>query len=296
MSIFTPEELEGMKDCAWVLREIVRDLEKTVRPGQKTADLDKFASELVEQYGVRAAFRGYRGYPACTTTSVNEEVIDGVPGSRVLKEGDLLKMQLGIESDGLHSYWANTYALPPVSDRVTALVDATRRAVGEAAKAALPGTLVEELSRRIQQTVESAGFEVVRQYCGHGIGRRMHEEPQIPCYVDQRLAGRYRLNAREVIKRTNVGDRIAAKVLGEVGAALVGRRRTHGGRPAGHPERARRRARCRRQSAGGARGLSRVAVSPTPAPPRNCARRTGSPRKGGAPRASGRRPFRRAPC
>jgi methionyl aminopeptidase len=220
MSIFTPEELEGMKDCAWVLREIVHDLEKAVKAGVRTAELDQFASDLIEQYGVRAAFRGYRGYPACTTTSVNEEVIDGVPGPRVLKEGDLLKMQLGIESDGLHSYWANTYAIPPVSERATALVEATRRAVGEAAKSAKPGTLVEELSRRIQETVESAGFEVVRQYCGHGIGRRMHEEPQIPCYVDQRLAGRYRLNAREVIAVQVLTLEKAAR-LSSVGGGLT---------------------------------------------------------------------------
>jgi methionyl aminopeptidase len=170
-----------------------------VRIGAKTADIDQHTSQLVEQYGVRAAFRGYRGYPACTTTSVNEEVIDGVPGARVLKEGDLLKLQLGIESDGFHSYWASTYPIGAIAEPAQRLVEATRRAVAEAVQKAKPGALVEEISRTIQTTIEGAGFEVVRQYCGHGIGRRMHEEPQIPCYVDQRLAGRYRLNLREVV-------------------------------------------------------------------------------------------------
>ena len=199
MSIFTSDELEGMKDCAWVLKEIVRDLEKGIRPGAKTGDIDKHTADLVEQYGVRAAFRGYRGYPACTTTSVNEEVIDGVPGARVLKEGDLFKLQLGIENDGFHSYWAGTYPVGTIAENARTLMEATRRAVAEAVKKASAGALVEEVSRAIQSTIEGAGFEVVRQYCGHGIGRRMHEEPQIPCYVDQRLAGRYRLSAREVI-------------------------------------------------------------------------------------------------
>ncbi len=199
MSIFTSEELEGMKDCAWVLQQITQDLAKGVHPGARTADIDKLTSDLIEQYGVRAAFRGYRGYPACTTTSINEEVIDGVPGSRVLKEGDILKLQLGIENDGFHSYWANTYPIGAVAENAATLIAATRRAVAAGVAAAQPGGLVEDISRAIQTAVEAAGFEVVRQYCGHGIGRRMHEEPQIPCYVDQRLAGRYRLSMREVV-------------------------------------------------------------------------------------------------
>jgi methionyl aminopeptidase len=199
VAIFTAEELEQMKDAAWALSEIVRDLEKAVRAGVTTAFVDKAAAELVEQYGVRAAFRGYRGYPASTTTSVNEEVIDGVPGPRVLRDGDALKLQLGIESDGLHCYWANTYAIGGVEERVARQIEATRRAVAAAVRHCRPGELVEEVSRAIQQAVEGAGLEVVRQYCGHGIGRRMHEEPQIPCYVDQRLAGRYRLSVREVV-------------------------------------------------------------------------------------------------
>lgn len=200
MTIFSPEELEGMRDCAWVLREIVGDLERTVRAGLKTGDLDRAAAQLVESYGVRAAFRGYRGYPACITASVNEEVIDGVPGDRELKDGDLLKLQLGVESDGLHAYWANTYGIGPgVPPRAQELLATARRAMAAAVARCVTGQPVEEISRAIQDTIEGGGFEVVRQYCGHGIGRRMHEEPQIPCYVDARLAGRYRLSEREVI-------------------------------------------------------------------------------------------------
>ncbi len=189
-----------MRDCSWVLQEIVRDLEKGIRAGARTADVDARANALVESYGVRAAFKGYRGYPACITASVNEEVIDGVPGDRELRDGDVLKLQLGVESDGLHAYYASTYAIgPSVPERARALLDAARRAMTAAAAVCTPGRPVEEVSQSIQDTIQGGGFEVVRQYCGHGIGRRMHEEPQIPCYVDARLAGRYRLSEREVL-------------------------------------------------------------------------------------------------
>ncbi|MBI2933406.1 MAG: type I methionyl aminopeptidase [Planctomycetes bacterium] len=200
MSIFTPEELEGMRDCAWVLREIVRDLEKQIRPGLPTAEIDRVAAELVESYGVRSAFKGYRGYPACITASVNEEVIDGVPGERELQDGDVLKLQMGVESDGFYAYWANTYAIGTgTAPQALALLEAARRAMAAAVTRCTPGQPVEEISRVIEDTLRGAGFEVVRKYCGHGIGRRMHEDPQIPCYVDARVVGRYRLSEREVV-------------------------------------------------------------------------------------------------
>ncbi len=228
MTIFAAEELDAMRDCAWVLKEIVRDLEKALKPGLATRALDKLAGELVENYGVRAAFKGYRGYPATITASVNEEVIDGVPGDRELKDGDLLKLQLGVESDGLHAYWANTYEIgTSAPERAKELLASARRAMQEAARRCTPGQPVEEISRAIEDTISGAGFVVVRQYCGHGIGRRMHEEPQIPCYVDPRLAGRYRLSEREVLALQVLALDKPARLSNKGGLTVVAPKGTH---------------------------------------------------------------------
>lgn len=199
MSVFTPDEFEAMRDCAWVLGEILRDLEPSIRPGATTGEIDRVAGDLIDGYGVRAAFRGYRGYPACTTTSVNEEIIDGTPGPRTLVEGDLLKLQLGIESDGMHAYWADSYPIGKVADPVTRLVAVARQAVAAAVAQCRPETPVQALTAAIQSAVERGGLEVVKQYCGHGIGRRMHEDPQIPCHVDPGWRSSARLSPREVV-------------------------------------------------------------------------------------------------
>ncbi len=223
MSILTVDELEGMRDCAWVLREITRDLEKKIRAGVRTAEIDRAASQLVEAYGVRAAFKGYRGYPASTTVSINEEVIDGVPGEREIKDGDVVKLQLGIESDAFFGYWANTYAIGTSVPQVARdLIAAARLALATAVTRCTPDQPVEEISRVIEDAIRTAGFEVVRQYCGHGIGRRMHEEPQIPCYVDARLAGRYRLSDREVVALQVLAMDRPVRLTNKGGLTVVG--------------------------------------------------------------------------
>ncbi len=199
MAVYAPEELDGMRDLAWVLREIARDLARAVKPGATTASLDRLAADLVETYGVRSSFKGYRGYPATITTSVNEEVIDGVPGPRPLAEGDVLKLQLGITDEGHFAYWAHTYGVGTLPGEAAVLVSTAGKALKDAVDAARPGADVSVLSERIERVLKAEGAEPVRQYCGHGIGRRMHEEPRIPCYVEARLAGRYALQAGEVL-------------------------------------------------------------------------------------------------
>lgn len=199
MSVLTPEELEAMRDCTWVLREIGRDLRAAIVAGRATREIDQIAGELVETYGVRAAFKGYRGYPATITTSVNEEVIDGLPGKRELADGDVLKLQLGIESEGYYAYAATTHLIGNTPPEAVSLLACARRALVAAVDRCAVGTPVAEISAAIQRVIEGDGFHVVRQYCGHGIGRRMHEDPQIPCFVDPAPAPTYRLADREVV-------------------------------------------------------------------------------------------------
>ena len=199
MAVFEPDELERMRDCAWMLREIVRDLEKAIAPGATTRQLDRTAATLVQTYGARASFKGYRGYPCAITASINEEVINGIPGDRALADGDLLKLQLGIENDGLYAYWAGTYPVGTVPQKAQDLLRAGRKALEAAVLEARPRKGPEDLSQTIQRVLQEAGQEPIRQYCGHGIGRQMHEEPRIPSYFDPRVAGRYQLSAGEVL-------------------------------------------------------------------------------------------------
>lgn len=199
MAVFTSDELEGMRDCAWVLGEIARDLGRGIRAGVTTQDLDRAAAALLEAHGVRSSFKGYRGYPCIVTTSVNEEVIDGVPGERRLADGDLLKLQLGVEEGGFYAYWAGSYAVGEVDARKRALIDLGHRALGEGIAAAVPGRGPEQISMAIQRVLSAGGAHPIRQYCGHGIGRQMHEEPRIPCYYEPGMAGRTVLRPGEVL-------------------------------------------------------------------------------------------------
>lgn len=199
MAVFTPDELEGMRDCAWVLGEIARDLGRGIRPGITTRDLDRAAASLLEAHGVRSSFKGYRGYPCIVTTSVNEEVIDGVPGDRRLDAGDLLKLQLGVEEGGFYAYWAGSYPVGDVDARKRDLLAVVHRALAAGVAAALPGRGPEQISMVIQRELLAGSAHPIRQYCGHGIGRQMHEEPRIPCYYEPGMAGRYVLRPGEVL-------------------------------------------------------------------------------------------------
>jgi len=151
-----------------------------VRPGVTTAELDRRARELIEQAGARPAFPEVRDYPATLCTSINEEVVHGIPGKRVLREGDIISIDCGLVKEGFYADMAVTHAVGEVSAEAARLIEVTRRALEAAIAQVREGAHLGDVSAAIQRTAESAGMSVVRDYTGHGIGRRLHEEPQIP--------------------------------------------------------------------------------------------------------------------
>jgi methionyl aminopeptidase len=151
-----------------------------VRPGARTRDLNALAEELLRKYKARSAFKGYNGYPAVLCTSVNEEVVHGIPSDRVLKEGDIVSLDFGAVWEDYYGDAAITVPVGSISAEARRLLRVTEEALGKAIEQARPGNHVGDISAAIQGYVESRGFSAVRDFVGHGIGRFMHERPQIP--------------------------------------------------------------------------------------------------------------------
>ena len=162
------------------LADVVDRLEEACVAGITTGDLDRLADELIRQGGARPGFLGYNGFPKSICVSVNDEVVHGIPGPRRIVEGDLVSLDLGLVLDG---FWADTGITVPVGQvtpEALRLVEVTREALEVGIRKAVPGGRLYDISAAIQQHVEANGFSVVRQFVGHGIGREMHEEPQVP--------------------------------------------------------------------------------------------------------------------
>ncbi len=190
--IKSPEQIERMRRSCQLLVETFRVAEKLVAPGVKTIEIDRAVEDFIRSHGGTPAFKGYRGYPASVCVSINEEVIHGIPGERTLQPGDLVSLDMGIVLDGYYSDAAKTYAVGEISEEKRRLMDAARDALAEAIAAAREGNRVGDISWAIQRTVEARGFSVVRQFCGHGIGRNLHEEPEVPNYGTPRTGPRLR--------------------------------------------------------------------------------------------------------
>ncbi len=176
------EELAILKRCGQIAASLRDELAQAVQPGQTTRELDSLAERLMQAAGVQPAFLGYRGYPARICTSVNEEVVHGIPGPRRLNAGDLLSIDLGIVHEGFVGDTAVTVPVGKVTPEVRRLLEITRKSLAAGIQAAQPGRHVGDISAAVQGVAERAGFGVVRDYVGHGIGRAMHEEPQVPNY------------------------------------------------------------------------------------------------------------------
>lgn len=185
ITIKTPEEIKIMAEGGKILAKIVKELEKQVKPGVKTVELDGLAESLVLKYGGECAFKGYQGYPACLCTSVNEEIVHAVPSERVLKEGDLLSLDLGIIYKGFNTDMAVTVPVGKVSEETKKLLEATRKSLEAGIKEVRAGRTFGDISCAIQEYVESQGFNVVRDLCGHGIGKDLHEDPEILNYGER---------------------------------------------------------------------------------------------------------------
>ena len=178
----TPEEVEMMAQASKIVAEAHQVLKKEVKPGITTLALDRIAEDFIRDHGGIPAFKGYRDYPKTLCVAVNDEVVHGIPSSRVLEEGDIIGLDLGAIVQGFYGDGAITVPVGPVSHQVATLMRVTEEAMLKGIERGLIGNRLSDISHAIQQHVESHGFSVVRDFVGHGIGRQLHEEPQVPNY------------------------------------------------------------------------------------------------------------------
>ncbi len=179
-----------MRAAGGVAASVLAEVAAFITPGVTTGDVDRFAAERIRHYGARSAFLGYKKYPCHVCLSVNEEVVHGIAGARRLVFGDIVSVDVGVIYHGFIGDNARTVAVGGCSPLAQKLIDVTERALYEGIAQARPGNRVVDISRSIQQFVEGHGFSVVREFVGHGVGRSMHEEPQVPNYVDGKKSPR----------------------------------------------------------------------------------------------------------
>jgi methionyl aminopeptidase len=173
-------ELEAMRQSSRIVALVLGELEPLVRPGIRTRDLDLYAEKRTRELGASPAFKGYRGYPASVCISVNEEIIHGIPSGRILQDGDIVSLDFGVLYEGFFSDSALTVPVGRVPAEALALVAAAERSFFKGLEQMKEGNRLSDVSAAIQAYVESQGFSVIRQFVGHGIGRALHEEPQVP--------------------------------------------------------------------------------------------------------------------
>jgi methionyl aminopeptidase len=178
----TPAEIEIMAEASRVVAEVLEILLKEVHPGISTDDLDRLAEKEIRARGATPAFKGYRNYPKTLCASVNEQVVHGIPSSRKLKDGDIIGLDLGAIVGGFYGDSAVTVAVGKVPEQTAKLVQVTEESLGLGIKEAVVGNRLTDISHAIQRHVESSGYSVVTEFVGHGIGRQLHEEPQVANY------------------------------------------------------------------------------------------------------------------
>ena len=178
-------ELAVMRRAGRVVWEIIQEMAGAARPGTTTEEIDRLAERLIAEKGATPAFKGYRGFPGCVCISLNEEVVHGIPSpTRVIRNGDLVSLDFGVILDGYYADSAVTVPVGTVVPEAQRLIDVTRAAMHAGIAAMRPGNRLHDIGHAVQELVEGAGFSVVRDFVGHGIGRRLHEEPQVPNYGD----------------------------------------------------------------------------------------------------------------
>jgi methionyl aminopeptidase len=176
----SPQEIEKMRRSNQIVAEILAEMKTSARPGVTTRELDELAEALLAKLKAHSAFKGYNGYPAALCTSVNEEVVHGIPSNRVLREGDILSLDFGAIYDGFYGDAAITLPIGSISTEAEQLLRVTEEALYLAIDQARPENRLMDISAAIQRHVESHGFSVVRDFVGHGIGKHLHEKPQVP--------------------------------------------------------------------------------------------------------------------
>jgi methionyl aminopeptidase len=183
--IKTRRELETMREASRHVAEILLDLAQRVKPGVTTGELDEYAEKAIAERGVKSSFKGYDplglpAYPAVLCVSVNDEIVHGIPGPRELRDGDIVSLDFGVSVDGYHGDSAVTVPVGEVGEEQRRLMEVSHQALDEAIERMVPGNRLSDLGHAVQRCVEGAGFGVVREFAGHGIGQRLHEPPWIP--------------------------------------------------------------------------------------------------------------------
>lgn len=182
ITIKSPQELDSMRRAGRIVGAALDLLMAAVEPGMTTLDLDKIANKEIVRQGAKPTFMGYQGFPASICASVNEEIVHGIPSKRVLKEGDIVKVDVGATIEGFIGDAAVSIPVGEVTPEATALMKHTRISLEEGIKAAQPGGRVGDIGAAVQAYGESRGYGVVREFVGHGVGRFLHEDPQVPNY------------------------------------------------------------------------------------------------------------------
>ncbi len=185
-------DLEAMRPACSVASQVLNEVSAYIRPGVTTRQVDEFAAARIKQHGAKSAFLGYRKFPCHLCISVNEQIVHGLAGPRVLNFGDIVSLDVGVIYNGFIGDTARTVPVGGCGVLAQKLMDITEKALYEGIAQALPGNRVADISRAIQNFVESNGFSVVREFVGHGVGRSMHEEPQVPNFVDGKSSAKLR--------------------------------------------------------------------------------------------------------
>jgi methionyl aminopeptidase len=184
ITIKSPQEIVFMRKAGRVVAETISLITKSIEPGMKTRDLDILASKHIAQLGAEPSFKGYRGFPATICTSINEEIVHGIPGTKVIRDGDIVSIDVGAIIGGYHGDSAVTVGVGQISRQARDLISATRTALDKGIEMAQAGNRIGDISWAVEGYATPLGYGVVREYVGHGIGHALHEEPSIPNFGD----------------------------------------------------------------------------------------------------------------
>ena len=182
INIKSDMEIQYMRNAGKVVAEALAIIEQAIKPGISTVEIDKIAEEFIIKQGAKPSFKGYCGFPASICTSVNDEVVHGIPTNRILLEGDIISIDCGAELNGYHGDAARTFPVGKVSNDAAMLIEVTKNSFFKGVEKAIIGNRLSDISAAIQCYAEEHGYSVVRDFVGHGIGKSMHEDPEVPNY------------------------------------------------------------------------------------------------------------------